>query len=63
MGLKLAPHDCRRTFAQLARKAASPLEQIQMALGHSSIQTTERYLGLKQDLTDSPSDRLALRLP
>ena len=62
VGLKLAPHDCRRTFAHLARKASSPIEQIQIALGHASIQTTERYLGLKQDLTDSPSDRLPLRL-
>lgn len=62
LGLQLAPHDCRRTFAQLARKASSPLEQIQLTLGHASIQTTERYLGLKQDLTDSPSDRVPLRI-
>lgn len=41
----LAPHDLRRTWAKLARKGGASLEQIQQTLGHSSIQTTERYLG------------------
>jgi site-specific recombinase XerD len=58
---KLAPHDLRRTFAQLARKAGCNVEQIQQSLGHASIQTTERYLGIQQDLADSPSDRIRLR--
>lgn len=62
LGMKLAPHDMRRTFAQLARKANSSLEQIQMTLGHASVQTTERYLGMRQDLTDAPSDRIKLAL-
>jgi site-specific recombinase XerD len=62
MGLTLAPHDMRRTFAQLARKGNAPLEQIQLTLGHASIQTTERYLGTRQDLVDSPSDRVGLRI-
>jgi hypothetical protein len=26
-----------------------------LTLGHASIQTTERYLGIKQDLQDTPS--------
>jgi integrase len=42
---KLAPHDLRRTYAKLCRKAGGDLEQIQMLLGHASVQTTERYLG------------------
>ena len=46
----LAPHDLRRTYAKLAYQGKEPLEQIQMSLGHASIQTTERYLGVKQDL-------------
>jgi integrase/recombinase XerD len=42
---KLAPHDLRRTCAKLCRKAGGELEQIQLLLGHASIQTTERYAG------------------
>jgi site-specific recombinase XerD len=59
---KLAPHDLRRTFAKLAHKGGSALDQIQLSLGHGSIQTTERYLGVEQDLTDAPCDHLGLRL-
>ena len=44
---KLAPHDLRRTFAKLAHKGRAALEQIQLSLGHSSITTTERYLGVR----------------
>lgn len=56
------PHDLRRTFAQLAHKGHAPLEQIQLSLGHASIQTTERYLGVQQDLQDAPCDHLGLRV-
>lgn len=59
---QLAPHDLRRTFAKLAHKGRAALEQIQLSLGHASIQTTERYLGVRQDLTDAPCDHLGLRL-
>ncbi len=44
-GLKCAPHDLRRSYARLAREGGAPIETIQASLGHSSIQTTERYLG------------------
>jgi site-specific recombinase XerD len=60
---KLAPHDLRRTFAKLAHNGAAPLEQIQLSLGHASIQTTERYLGVKQSLSDAPCDHLGLKGP
>jgi site-specific recombinase XerD len=46
-GFNLAPHDCRRTFAKLAHKGGSPIEQIQYSLGHASIRTTEIYLGVE----------------
>ena len=39
----IAPHDCRRTAAKLCRAAGGELEQIQLLLGHASVQTTERY--------------------
>ena len=62
LGLAVAPHDCRRTFAKLALRGGARLEQIQLNLGHASIQTTERYLGVDLDLHDAPCDRLGLRL-
>ena len=36
------------------------LEQIQFLLGHASIQTTERYLGSRQNLKEAVNDRLGL---
>lgn len=63
MGVEtIGPHDLRRTFAKLAHKGHAALEQIQLSLGHASIQTTERYLGVRQDLSDAPCDHLGLRL-
>jgi len=56
----ISPHDLRRTFAKLAHKGRAQLEQIQLSLGHASIQTTERYLGIEQDLTDAPCDHLGI---
>lgn len=58
----IAPHDLRRTFAKLAHKGGSPVDQIQLSLGHDSIQTTEKYLGIEQDLTDAPCDHLGLKI-
>lgn len=58
----LAAHDLRRTYSKLAHKGGAGLDQIQLSLGHASILTTERYLGVAQDLTDAPCDRLGLNL-
>jgi integrase/recombinase XerD len=57
---KLAPHDLRRTCAKLCRKAGGELEQIQLLLGHASIQTTERYLGTEQNLAHAVNDAIGL---
>lgn len=59
---ELAAHDLRRSFAKLAHKGGAPMEQIQLSLGHSSVKTTERYLGVTQDLTDAPCDHLGLSI-
>jgi integrase/recombinase XerD len=59
-GGKLAPHDLRRTFAKLAHTNKAPVEQIKESLGHSSIKTTEIYLGIAQDLTNAPCDVLGI---
>ena len=61
IGLKnLAPHDLRRTCAKLCRKSGGDLEQIQMLLGHASIQTTEKYLGMQQNLVEAVNDKLGI---
>jgi integrase len=59
--MPLAPHDLRRSYAKLAHKGRAALEQIQLSLGHASIVTTERYLGVRQDLIDAPCDHLGIR--
>lgn len=59
-GFEVRPHDLRRTCAKLCRAAGGDLEQIQLLLGHSSIQTTERYLGTHQDFVHAPNDLLVL---
>ena len=53
-----ARHDLRRTCARLCHAAGGELEQIQFLLGHASVQTTERYIGCKQDLSRAVNDRL-----
>lgn len=58
----IAPHDLRRTCAKLCRAAGGELEQIQLLLGHASVQTTERYLGTRQDLLHAPNDAIKLRV-
>jgi integrase/recombinase XerD len=60
LGIRVRPHDLRRTCAKLCRAGGGDLEQIQLLLGHASIQTTERYLGARQNLADAPNDRLGL---
>ena len=56
----LTPHDLRRTCARLCHRAGGELEQIQFLLGHASVQTTEQYLGCKQQLRHAVNDNLGL---
>jgi len=63
-GIKeLAPHDLRRACARLCHLAGGELEQIQFLLGHASVETTERYLGCKQKLSEAVNDKLGLEDP
>jgi integrase len=57
---RFGAHDLRRTCAKLCRKAGGDLEQIKFLLGHSSIQTTERYLGSEQELAVAVNDNIGL---
>jgi integrase len=55
---RFGAHDLRRTCAKLCRKNGGDLEQIKFLLGHSSIQTTERYLGSEQEIAVAVNDSL-----
>jgi integrase len=57
---RFGAHDLRRTCAKLCRKAGGDLEQIKFLLGHSSIQTTERYLGSEQEIVVAVNDTWSL---
>src|ERR1700736_1826651 len=57
----IAPHDLRRTCAKLCHSSGGELEQIQFLLGHASVQTTERYLGCKQNLGHPVNDLFDLK--
>jgi site-specific recombinase XerD len=56
----IAPHDLRRTCAKLCHINGGEIEQIQFLLGHASVQTTERYLGCKQNLGHPVNDLFQL---
>lgn len=58
----LACHDLRRTYAKLAHKGGSAIEQIQLSLGHASLKTTQVYLGIEQSMTNAPCDYLGLEV-
>ena len=57
---RFGAHDLRRTCAKLCRKSSGDLEQIKFLLGHSSIQTTERYLGSEQEIAIAVNDGIGL---
>ncbi len=58
----IAPHHLRRTCAKLCHDRGGEIEQIQFLLGHASVQTTERYLGCKQNLGHPVNDLFDLRM-
>ena len=55
---KVGPHDLRRTSAKHQLKGGAKLEQISVVLGHASLQTTQRYLGVDLDLEHPACDCL-----
>ena len=56
----LAPHDLRRSCARLCHGSGGELEQVQFLLGHASVQTTERYIGYKQNFKQPVNDRFGI---
>lgn len=57
---ELAPHDLRRTYAQLGYEAGIPITQISQLLGHENIATTQKYLDLELNLENTASDFIPL---
>ena len=49
-----------RHSAKLCRKSGEDLEQVQTLLGHASIQTTEKCLGMQQNLVEAVNDKLRI---
>ncbi len=58
--IRSARQHVRPRCAKLCRKGGGDLEQIKFLLGHSSIQTTERYLGSEQEIEIAVNDNLGL---
>ena len=61
IGLDVRPRDLRRTCARLCRSGGADLEQIQLLLGHSSIQITEHYMESRKPVGQSANYHLGLR--
>lgn len=55
IGLSATPEDLRRTCARLCRDQGGELHQIQMMLGHSRVESTERLLGRHEVAMRSPN--------
>ena len=58
VGLEVTPHDLRRTFARFAWLGGMSLPDLAKLLGHSSVKTTEKYIGAGFN-----PDRLLPKLP
>lgn len=57
---EIAPHDLRRTAAQMMYLGGAEIVQISKVLGHSSIPITELYLGLTMNLDNPANDLIEL---
>ena len=55
VGAARSAADLRSAVPRIGR-----LEQIQLLLGHVSVQTTERYLGCKQRIRSAVNDRIGI---
>jgi integrase len=60
LGVEFRPHDLRRTYGNWPIGEERKLSKFNFPYGHASLTTTERYLGMEQDLEDAPCDHLGL---
>jgi integrase/recombinase XerD len=56
LNFKIAPHDTRRSYATRLHYANMPIKKIQTLLGHSSVVTTEIYIGKEEDIINENMD-------
>ncbi len=47
--MQISPHGLRRKFATVAANSGKPINIISLALGHSDLKTTQRYLMTSQE--------------
>jgi len=57
MGRHLSPHTLRRSFGRHLYKAGMPLQDISYLYGHTSVQVTIHYLGIKDEDVESSLNR------
>jgi integrase len=62
-GIRISPHQLRRTFATELYRRGEDLFTIQRLLGHSDPKTTLRYIGASSEKEHSAVNKLRLRLP
>jgi len=48
----------RRSRANMCRQRGGEIEQIQLLLGHGSIETTETYLGSRREIAAAVNDSI-----
>lgn len=60
---KLAPHDFHRTCARLCHVAGGELEQIQVLLGHVSIQTPNDIWAANKRIQGAVNDKIGIEPP
>ena len=58
----VSPHWLRHSFATLAALGGAPAYQLQSDLGHSRLETSQRYVHWATGLRDSAVDKLSIRL-
>lgn len=55
-------HSLRKTYARRLYEAKNDLEYVRIALGHTSIEITKRYLGLEDDVKEEAAEIADSRL-
>jgi site-specific recombinase XerD len=58
------PHDLRRAYAKMLADQGMPLPRVQYVLGHNDIETTMKYINIKQkEATDWVRENFVITLP